>query len=59
MSLSTYFKGVKAEATHITWPTRRQALVLTGVVIIISLLVAAYFGVLDVIFSRIVEGVLL
>jgi preprotein translocase subunit SecE len=59
MSLSSYFKGVQTEIKHVVWPTRRQALVLTGVVIVLSLLVAAYLGVLDVIFTRVLETILI
>lgn len=47
MNLITYFKEVKTELTHITWPTREETQFLTGVVLGGSLLVGLYIGGLD------------
>lgn len=52
MSLSTYFKEVQAETKHISWPTRRQALVSTALVVSLSLVVSLYLGFLDVFFTK-------
>ena len=56
MSLISYFKGVAAEAKHISWPSRKQALIYTALVIIISIFVAIYLGFFDVIFTRIISS---
>ena len=37
--MSTYFKGVKAEMKKVIWPTRKELVNYTGVVILISLMV--------------------
>ena len=50
-----YFKDVRAEMKHVTWPTRNQALVYTLVVILVSLATAVYLGLLDFIFDAIVK----
>lgn len=55
MGLITYLKETKGELTHVSWPTRRQAIAFTVVVIVISLIVAAYLGALDFLFSRALE----
>lgn len=46
-----YFKEVRAEMRHVSWPTRRITIVYTTVVIAVSLGVAIYLGALDYIFS--------
>jgi len=47
-----YIKEVIAEAKHVTWPTRKQTIMYTVAVLIVSLVVAYYLGALDVIFSK-------
>lgn len=47
MNLITYFKEVKAELVHITWPSREDTQFLTGIVLGGSLLVGLYIGGLD------------
>lgn len=50
-----YIKDTKAELAHVSWPTRRQALIFTGVVILISILTAAFLGFFDYLFSLILQ----
>lgn len=47
MNLLTYFKEVKTELGHITWPSREETQFLTGIVLGGSLLVGLYIGGLD------------
>lgn len=49
--MPNYFKEVRAEMKHVSWPTRRQAVVYTAVVIGVSLAIAAYLGILDYVFT--------
>ena len=51
MRIGEYIKETRAELKHVAWPTRRQATVFTVVVIIISLITAAYLGAFDYIFT--------
>ena len=53
--MPNYLKEVRAELRHVSWPTRRMVVVYTAVVIGISLVTAAYLGILDYIFSAIVK----
>lgn len=55
MSLIQYFKDVRGEMRHVSWPTKRQGIIYTALVIAISLVVALYLGALDFIFSRALE----
>lgn len=57
--ITDFFKEVYAESKHITWPTRKQAAYATIAVVIISLLVAYYLGLLDFLFSKGLEQLLL
>ena len=37
--VSTYFKGVKAEMKKVIWPTKKELVNYTGVVVLISVIV--------------------
>jgi len=56
--MPNYFKEVRAELRHVSWPSRRQTIVYTAVVIGISLAVAVYLGLLDFIFSGIIKQII-
>jgi preprotein translocase subunit SecE len=58
MSVTSYFKEVRAEMRHVSWPTRRMVIVYTAVVVGISLLTASYLGLLDYIFSAIIQKII-
>lgn len=51
MGLINYLKETKQELQHVSWPTRRQAIAFTVVVIIASLLTALYLGLFDYLFT--------
>ncbi len=53
MSLVNYLKDTRAELKHVNWPTRRQAILYTIGVIVVSIVVAAYLGFFDYIFALI------
>jgi len=46
------FKGIAEELKKVEWPSKQEALHLTVVVVIISILIAAYIGVLDFFFAK-------
>jgi len=49
-----FLKEVQAELKKVTWPTREQAVRLTGIVVGVSLVVGLYIGVLDYILTKLV-----
>jgi len=51
-------EGFRQELAKVTWPSRREALQLTGVVVIISTLLGVYIGVFDYIFAAILKLIL-
>ena len=48
-----YLKEVVAEMKNVTWPSRNQTTFFTVAVLIVSIIVAYYLGLLDSIFSKI------
>ncbi|HUC88929.1 MAG TPA: preprotein translocase subunit SecE [Candidatus Paceibacterota bacterium] len=53
-----YIKEVIAEMKNVTWPTRAQTMYFTVTVLIISIIVAYYLGLLDYILSHALEWLL-
>ena len=47
-----FIREVVAELKKVTWPTRHETLKLTVVVIVISVIVGAFIGILDTTFLR-------
>ena len=52
MKLTEYIKETRAEMVHVTWPSRKQAISYSIVVIALSVGVAFFLGLFDYIFSR-------
>lgn len=51
-NLINYLKDTFAELKHVSWPTQKQSVVYTALVIGISIVVAIFVGILDFGFSR-------
>ena len=47
-----FFKEVIAESKNVTWPTRSQTFIFTIAVLIVSIAVAYYLGLLDHLFNQ-------
>jgi preprotein translocase SecE subunit len=58
MKILNYLKETKAEMKQVNWPSRRLTFVFTLIVILVSVLVAYYLGLFDVLFSRGLEQIL-
>ncbi|MEK7503738.1 MAG: preprotein translocase subunit SecE [Patescibacteria group bacterium] len=57
--ISTFFKEVKLEVKKVNWPTRRQTIRYTLIVLGISLLIAVFLGGLDFLFTILLEKFIL
>ncbi len=55
MSIISYIKEVASESRNIKWPTRKQVISYTLIVIVLSLLLAIYVGALDAAFARLLS----
>jgi len=56
--IKSYFYEVKAELKKVTWPEKRTLKVSTFVIIIFMIIMAIYFGIVDIIFAKIVSLIL-
>ena len=56
--LAAFLVAVWAELQRVQWPNRRQLTQLTGVVLLFVIIVGAYLGALDAIFSKLIQAIL-
>ena len=54
----TFLHEVKAEVKKVTWPTRREAIGGTSVVLVVVFLVALFLGIVDSLLSKIVQAMI-
>lgn len=52
-----FLREVKGEMKHVNWPTRKQTIIYSVLVVVISIFVAAYVGVFDYIFTLGIEQI--
>jgi preprotein translocase subunit SecE len=50
-----YIKDTRGEMAHVSWPTRRQAVMFTIIVIVVSVITSLFLGFFDHIFSLIMQ----
>ncbi|MDO8729256.1 MAG: preprotein translocase subunit SecE [bacterium] len=53
--LINYIKDTRGELQYVSWPTRRQSIIFTVVVILISIFVSIFLGFFDYLFSLIIQ----
>lgn len=58
MALINYIKETKTEMKHVSWPTRRQTVASTAVVILFSIGLALFLGLFDVIWTELLKLVI-
>jgi len=51
MGLIKYLKETQAELKFVKWPSQKQTMIYTALVIIISIITALYLGVFDFLFT--------
>ncbi|OGI64192.1 preprotein translocase subunit SecE [Candidatus Nomurabacteria bacterium RIFCSPLOWO2_01_FULL_41_21] len=56
--VTEYLKETKTELKHVIWPSRKQTVYFTLIVIALSILVAYFLGVFDFLFSRGLEKII-
>lgn len=54
-----FFKDVQLEVKKVNWPTRKETLKYTVIVIVVSAVVAAFLGGLDFIFSVLINKLII
>lgn len=51
-SVVVFVREVRDELNQVTWPTKQQTIQLTTIVVVVSVLVGAYLGALDYLFTQ-------
>lgn len=51
MAIYQYIKETAAEMKHVTWPTKKQTIIYSVLVVAVSVFVSAYLGILDSVFA--------
>ncbi len=57
-SLKRFLESVKQELAKVTWPSRKETVATTGVVIMIVFMVSMYLGFCDILLSKVMQVVL-
>ena len=58
MGVGDYIRDVRGEMKHVSWPTRRQAIIYTIVVVLVSLTTAVYLGLWDYVLTALVGRII-
>lgn len=53
--VTQYLRETRGEMKHVSWPTRKQALINTALVVLLSIFVALLLGFFDFIFSKLLD----
>lgn len=57
-NLNEFFTNVKAELKKVTWPSKKDTYASTTIVIGLVMICAVFFGVVDMILSRLIRLIL-
>ncbi|HEY0948441.1 MAG TPA: preprotein translocase subunit SecE [Candidatus Paceibacterota bacterium] len=57
-SFFTYLRNVRGELAHVVWPDRKQAILHTFLIVLISAIVAVYLSGLDYVFTGVVNRII-
>jgi preprotein translocase subunit SecE len=58
LRVKTFLESVKLELNKVTWPTRKETVATTGVVLLIVFIISIYLGLCDLILSKLIRLVL-
>ena len=50
-----FLKEVKIELSKVTWPTRRQAIYMTGIVLLFAIILGAFLSGVDFGFTKLIQ----
>ncbi|GMR09471.1 MAG: hypothetical protein BMS9Abin28_0290 [Anaerolineae bacterium] len=53
-AITRYLRETSAELKKVTWPTRQDAIQLTGLVLVVIVISSAVLGLLDYVFAQVV-----
>jgi preprotein translocase subunit SecE len=53
--IKEYLKDTRGELRKVSWPTRKQAINLTLIVLAVTVVMAAFLGALDFVFAQLIR----
>ncbi|MCH7597625.1 preprotein translocase subunit SecE [Patescibacteria group bacterium] len=53
--LIQYFKDTRGELKHVNWPTRKQTISFTILIVIVSILTSLFLGFFDFVFTKLLD----
>jgi len=56
--ITAFLESVKIELGKVTWPTRKETIATTGVVVTIVFLISLYLGACDIILAKLMRMIL-
>ncbi len=56
--VTAFFESVKLELQKVTWPTRKETVSTTGVVIVIVVLISFFLGACDLVLAKLLRIIL-
>lgn len=56
--IMTFIESVKMELGKVTWPTRKETIATTSVVVMIVLIISLYLGACDIVLSKLMRLIL-
>ena len=56
--VKSFLESVKVELGKVTWPTRKETIATTGVVVVIIFLISIYLGACDVVLAKLMRLIL-
>ena len=58
MALGQYLRETREEMKHVSWPTRKQVISYTALVIVVSIITSLYLGLFDYFFQMLFKSVI-
>jgi len=56
--ITLFFESVKLELNKVTWPTRKETIATTGVVVAIVVLISFFLGACDLVLAKLMRLIL-
>jgi preprotein translocase subunit SecE len=56
--VKSFLESVKIELGRVTWPTRKETVATTGVVVVIIFLISIYLGACDLVLAKLMRLIL-
>lgn len=57
-NVKSFFESVKIELGKVTWPTRKETMATTSIVVVIIFLISIYLGACDIVLAKLMRLIL-